>query len=470
MNKKKIFLLLPDGIGLRNFGYSDFYKKSKDKNFEIVFWNSTPFPLTDLGFSEIKINNSKLHPLTDSYKNAKVQVEFNLNIKRTKDKIYNRYRFPFSYNTLKSAVKSVLVHFITLTHSSTWGLLRIRRKIIENERKTLYYKQSLKTLQKEKPALVFCSNQRHITTVAPLIAAKDLGIPTATFIFSWDNLPKATMVVDTDYYFVWSDFMKEELQFYYPSIKSKQILVTGSPQFEMHFDKNNFQTKEIFFRQNGLDLAKKYICFSGNDITSSPDDPKYLEDIAKAVRELNSNGNNIGVIFRRSPVDFSGRFNSVLDNYAEEVVFMNPLWNALSTSWNSILPTIEDNILFSNLAEHSELVITIGSSTVFDFIAHKKPTGYLKYNQKIQLNKKWDIHKCYGFVHFRSMPSKDVVFWIDNPEQMPVAILNALSNNEKTLKEAQKWFEKINQYPPEKASERIWEAISTILQDNNLKR
>jgi hypothetical protein len=37
-----------------------------------------------------------------------------------------------------------------------------------------------------------------------LLAAQQLGIPTATFIFSWDNLPKATMVVETDYY-VWSD-------------------------------------------------------------------------------------------------------------------------------------------------------------------------------------------------------------------------------------------------------------------------
>jgi hypothetical protein len=33
-----------------------------------------------------------------------------------------------------------------------------------------------------------------------LLAAQQLGIPTATFIFSWDNLLKATMVVETDYY------------------------------------------------------------------------------------------------------------------------------------------------------------------------------------------------------------------------------------------------------------------------------
>jgi hypothetical protein len=55
--------------------------------------------------------------------------------------------------------------------------------------------------------------------VAPLLAAQDLGIPTATFIFSWDNLPKATMVVEANYYFVWSHHMKRELLLYYPNIE-----------------------------------------------------------------------------------------------------------------------------------------------------------------------------------------------------------------------------------------------------------
>ncbi|MFB9088215.1 UDP-glycosyltransferase [Flavobacterium paronense] len=463
--KEKIFILLPDGLGLRNFGYTDFYKKAADKNFEIIFWNITPFPLADMGYPELKISNAKIHPLTDIYKKAKVQVEFNLNIKRTKDKIYNRYRFPFSYSTIKNATKSILVNSVTFTHSTKWGLLRIRRKINENERKTHYYHQSLATLEKEKPAMVFCTNQRHITTVAPLLAAKDLGIPTATFIFSWDNLPKATMVVETDYYFVWSDYMKEELLFYYTYIKPEQIVVTGSPQFETHFDKNNLLTKEAFFMQNDLDLAKKYVCFSGNDETSSPDDPKYLEDIAKAVKKLNEQGNNLGVIFRRSPVDFSGRFDFIKEKYKEEVTFIEPLWKSLSTAWDSILPTIEDNVLFSNLAEHTELVLTIGSSTVFDFIAHNKPTAYLKYNQQEQLNVKWDIYKCYGFVHFRSMPSQEVVFWINNPEEMATAILNAMSKNEKILRQAGKWFEKINQNPPQLASERIWNAIDKIIKN-----
>ena len=72
-----------------------------------------------------------------------------------------------------------------------------------------------------------------------MLAARDLNIPTAVFIFSWDNLPKGMLVVEADYYFVWSTHMKNELLYYYSNIKESQIRITGSPQFEGHFDDIN---------------------------------------------------------------------------------------------------------------------------------------------------------------------------------------------------------------------------------------
>jgi hypothetical protein len=463
MKKYKIFILLPDGIGLRNFAYSDFHIIGDKENFDLIFWNNTPFDLTTLGFTEIKIGNSKSHPLTETYKNARKQIELNLNIRRTKDKVYDTYRFPFSYTTVKKAIKSSVTRLMTFTHSSPFGLARIRKKIIQEERKTLYYHQCLETLQKEKPALVFCTNQRPMTAIAPLLAAQELGIPTATFIFSWDNLPKATMVVETDYYFVWSDLMEKELLFYYPYIKQEQVFVTGTPQFEIHFNNKLLISKDDFFKQNNLDLNKQYICFSGDDFTTSPDDPAYLEDTAKAVTELNHKGYNLGIIFRRCPVDFSDRYDSILTKYSNIIVAIDPLWQPLSSTWNTILPTKGDDSLLSNLAEHCEMVLNLGSSMVFDFVSHKKACAYFRYNQKIQLDKKWDLLRCYQYVHFRSMPNKDAVLWINSPAEIGAIIAKGLSNPSKVVGNAQKWFEVINQHPPQEASKRIWQAINAII-------
>lgn len=466
MKEKKIFLLLLDGVGLRNFAYSKFNQVGTKRNFNIVFWNKTVFPVASLGFKEIKFDFIKLHPFTDILKIVKTRVSLNLFIKRTHDLVYESYKFKLSYKTINVSIKSIISWILIGILSNERGLVLIDKAINYFERKTAYYKYCREILQAEKPEIIFCTSQRHVQSVAPLLAAKDLNIPTASFIFSWDNLPKATMIVDTDYFFVWSEHMKKEILFYYPNIKESQVIVTGTPQFEIHFDKQSIVSREEFFKTHSLDLNKKYICFSGDDVTTSPDDEKYLEDLAIAVERMNQKEYNLGIIFRRCPVDFSTRYDDVLKKYEHIIVQIDPLWKPFTSYWDTILPTKEDGILFSNIAEHSEMVVNLGSTTVFDFVSHNKPCGYFRYNQKNQADKNWDIFKCYKFVHFRSMESKDSVIYLDSPDEIGGKIENVLNNNHQmNLDAANKWFRKINQYPPQLASERIWDAINEICKE-----
>ena len=462
MKNNKIFILLPDGIGLRNFAYTDFYQIGIQQGFEIIFWNNTPFSLNDLGYNEIKIQNSKTHFLTDVYKNARKHIELNLNIKKHKDSVYNSYRFPFVYSSFKNVIKNLLTKGLILLYTSDSGLQYIRKKIKNLERTTISYKNSIKTLQKEQPALVFCTNQRPVTGIATMLAAQDLGIPTATFIFSWDNLPKATMVLETDYYFVWSEYMKKELLFYYQYIKPNQIIVTGTPQFEPYYDKNKLLTKDEFFKKNGLDFNKKYICYSGDDVTTCPDDQQYLEDLAIAVLKLNKSGHNLGIIFRRCPVDFSPRFDNVLANYQEVIVPIAPQWERKGEMWNTILPTPDDIVLQVNTIAYTEMVVNLGSSMVFDFVVNNKPCAYINYNVNNKVLINWSVEKIYNYVHFRSMPEDKAVIWLNNSEEIASKIENALQDATETIEYAKKWFEIINQHSPQNASKRIWDAIKII--------
>jgi hypothetical protein len=463
MKNNKIFILLPDGIGLRNFAYSDFYKLGISNQFDVVFWNNTPFELADLGFNEIKITNSKNNPLTDVLKNVRKHIELNLNIKKFSDLVYDTYRFPFSYKNIKSAIKSFSIRLLTKIYSSEKGLKAIRNKIISNERKTLFYKESLETLKREKPALVFCTNQRPQSAIAPIIAAKDLGIPTVAFIFSWDNLPKATMVVETDYYFVWSNHMKKELLHYYPYIKEEHVFVTGTPQFETHYDTSRLLPKESFFEKYHLDSTKIYICYSGDDITTCPDDPKYLNDVATAVSQLNDEGYNLGIIFRRCPVDFSARYDAVLTKFQDVITPIAPLWKRIGEGWNTILPTPEDLDLQLNTIHHTKFVINLGSSMVFDYITQNKSCMYINYDVKNKAIQDWSVKKIYNYIHFRSMPTNQAVVWIESPESIKNLILENLNTNFESIENAQLWFEKIVAQPANKASERIWEAIKSIV-------
>lgn len=460
---QKIFILLPDGIGLRNFAFTDFYKIGKEKGFAITYWNNTPFNLSNLGFSEIKIKKAKASPLTDIYKNARKHIELNLSIRKEKDLVYDTYRFPFTFKTIRSTVKNVASQFLIATHSSDRGLKRIRENIKKEERKTAYFQDCLQTLKAQKPAIVFCTNQRPVLAVAPVLAAQELGIPTATFIFSWDNIPKATMVVETDYYFVWSDLMKKELLLYYPYIQENQIFVTGTTQFESHFNSDKIDSKELFFKKHELDVNKKYICYSGDDITTCPDDPQYLEDVAAAVRQLNKEGNSLGIIFRRCPVDFSSRFDVVLEKNKDIIMAIVPKWKKMGDGWNSILPTQADLDLQINTIYHTEMVVNLGSSMVFDYVTYKKPCAFINYDVKNKVLEDWSVSKIYNYVHFRSMPNKNAVIWLNSQEEIAAKIKLGLNNSDDIIENAQKWFRVIAGETPTQASEKIWDAIDTII-------
>lgn len=463
MKNNKVFILLPDGIGLRNFAYTDFYKIGKELGFEITYWNNTPFNLNPLGFNEIKISNSKNHSFTEIYKNARKHIELNLFVEKFNDQTYNSYRFPFGSKTFKQKIKTFLTKRIIKDYNSESKLKVLIKKINHLETKTDYFRQCLETLKREQPGLVFCTNQRPMSAIAPIEAAKYLGIPTATFIFSWDNIPKATMVITTDYYFVWSEFMKKELLKHYPYIHENQIVITGTPQFENHFNSSFQIDRETFFKQHNLDLNKKYICYSGDDITTSPNDPQYLKDTAQAVRSLNQKGYNLGIIFRRCPVDFSTRFDGVLKEYQDTIVAIEPLWKKIGDGWNTVLPTAEDMVLQTNTISHTEFVINLGSSMVFDYACHQKPCVYVNYDVSDPVLSNWSVQKIYKYIHFRSMPSQDAVSWFNNIEEIELKTQNLLDRKIETITEAKDWFKTINQHPSDKASERIWDFIKTIV-------
>ena len=466
-NKNKLLVFLPDGIGLRNFVFGNFHKTAKEHNYYITYWNNTQYPINEkLGLDEIKIKKAKNHFFSDLIKRTKKEIELKKSFIKTNDKAYLSYIFKVSNNSFKQVVKNLIVKYLTLTNSHEKSVEKLFVKIAKHERKTAYYEQSLKTLEQEKPNFLFCTNQRHILAVAPMLAARDLNIPTAVFIFSWDNLPKGMLVVEADYYFVWSTHMKNELLYYYSNIKESQIRITGSPQFEGHFDDINIESKQIFFSKHNLDLSKKYILFSGDDITTSPYDHFYLEDIAKIVRDKNKNyDSKLGIIYRKCPVDFTGRHLSLVEEYKDVIVCIDPLWENHGNSWDTVMPLKEDNQLLANTIRYSELIINVGSSMIFDAICHNKPCAYINYNSEKGDATKWNIEKIYKFIHFKSMPSKDAVLWVNTKEDYSIVIDEVLKGDFK-LEQTKKWFSKINNFPKD-SSEEIYRTINSIILNNS---
>lgn len=461
---KKIFVFFPDGVGLRNFAFTQFKALGEQKGYQIVYWNNTVFSLKEaLGYDEVKIENHSIHRLTPIYSRIRKHIELNVFQKKFKDEVYATYKFPFSYHGIKNTLVTLYSKLLIEFNSSEKGIVRIRKRINSLECSTEKYQYCKAQLQEHQPDLVFCTTQRATQSISALLAAQDLGIPTVAFVYSWDNVPKAMQVVETDFYLVWSDLMKSEVLKYYPFVNESQVIVTGTPQFEPHYDKSLLEKREDFFAQYGLDTTKKYICYSGDDETTSPLDQYYLEDLAHAVRSLNAKGKNLGIIYRKCPVDTTTRYNAVLEANVDIIVVLDPIWKPLGKQWNEILPTKEDLAMLYNVCAHSEFVTNVCSSTVFDFLAHDKSCIYFNYEQP-QLKKGIrDIGQNYKYVHFRSMPSQNAAVFCTDKKELEHLVNQILEGKLSNVPDGKKWYEIVAGANPTQASEKIWSAIENCI-------
>lgn len=441
MEKTKILLLFSDGVGIRNYLYSDVFKGiNKDiilfHNFDsetiAAIRQSTPFNeeitiphyqesikekfLRELiCLSRLYYNNSKVH-------NPTLLTNWNWNQKTFFKKIF--------YKTIE---------FLAPFFKEYSAILKLEKNYQKAIRQNSFYDEVKVVLKKTQPGMIFCSHQRALKATTIFAAATDLGISTKTVIFSWDNLPKARMALRADNYLVWSENMKQELNLYYPEIDSDQIHVTGTPQFEFYEDTANIIEKEIFYQKYNLDPNKKIICFSGDDTKTSPDDPVYLKDIAEEITKANLQ-QEYQIILRRCPVDFSGRFDIVINQYRDLIKEVVPLWYFnTSKEWNSVYPAFDDVKLLVSTAFYSDIVVNVGSTMAFDFSMFNKPCVFINYDQQNQAVKDWSVKNIYQFQHFSSMPNKDAVIWLNSKEE----IIEKLTVKKEVSPEMLKWKETV---------------------------
>lgn len=420
MKKNKVLLLFPDGVGIRNYLYSSVFKNVKEDL--VLFHNFDQETVTAIketvalsetivipGYKESMkekflrelICLARLYYNAEKVTNPSLLTNWNWNQKTLSKKIFYKsieMMVPFGkgYDTI----------------------LKLEKKYQKALRKNPFYEEVKSILERVQPNTVFCSHQRGLKGATVFAVAKDLGIPTTTVIYSWDNLPKARMALRADRYLVWSDYMKKEMELYYPEIPSETIYVTGTPQFEFYENRQNIIDKEVFFKKYDLDPAKKIICFSGDDMLTSPDDPGYLNDVAEELSKTHFK-DDYQILLRRCPVDFSGRFDSVVQKYAGLIKEAPPLWYFNSSKdWNAVYPSIEDVKLLVSTAFYADIVVNVGSTMAFDFGMFDKPCVFINYDQENKKTQNWSVKTIYQFQHFKSMPNKEAVIWLNNKNEI----------------------------------------------------
>lgn len=461
----RLLLLIPDGVGVRNFLYTDFIDKAINAGHKVIVWSESNILNLINAASVVKVALPDLQytdKWSETLRKAWQKGMLKYQAKVFKDDIYLDYIQKTISGKFSSRIKEFLSSIILFRPTSYSRLKNIKKKYIERTTRLPYYRECLDQLKVIRPDVLFCTHQRALNAIAPLMAARSLNIPTACFIYSWDNLPKATMFIVADQYLVWSEHMKRELISYHPEIEERNICVTGTPQFTPYFNKSLQLDRKEFALRYRLNHEDSWICYSGDDIRTSPYEPVYLAHLSEAVKRLNNvSKRNIHIIFRRCPTDKSNRFDEILEQNTDLITTVDPLWEPVEhgSGWDKVIPKNEDIALLVNTSLHSDMVINVGSTMAFDFNIFSKPALFINYNAVA--NQKWDIHKIYRFTHFRTMNGLNPVIWINSKDEWGQRIEEAYLNKN-VVSECHIWHSKIAMHPLEDANDRIIIALEKI--------
>lgn len=437
----KICFLIPDGVGIRNYLYSDLLKNLHENGHEVVIWHALDQKVVELsaqinGFTpkEMKFVSYPEDFIIQLLRESTTYARLKHNSQLTENPtiMLNWHEMVGSFKRkalvwLSRKIGNQIKGYKSIIATEGIYFARLRKA-----EAYLQYKEQLKAL---KPDVLFCTHQRYPGASYALAAGDDLGITTFSSIFSWDNLPKARLPIRANFYTVWSGHMAEELRFYYPEIEKKQILITGTPQFDFYRSENSIVSREEFANQFGLDASKYWVCFSGCDIKTSPLDAAYLEDVAKALQGQE----DIQLIFRQVPVENVDRYKPVLNDHPE-IVHLNPIWNK-GTYWNQFFPFPEDIAHLVNLSYHCSTVVNIGSTMALDFSWFDRPGLYLNYDH--QPNQKWTVKDIYRFQHFRSMGNWDAVVWANGSSEILEKVRQIINQPESVAQDRKLWLERI---------------------------
>lgn len=433
-NNNKIMLLFPDGVGIRNYLYSDVFKGMEK---ELVLFHAFDAKTEQAVKRITEIQNTRSIPkYTESLKEKFLRELICLSRLKCNAALVGNKTILTNWKTTHTGFFKKffykLIEIASLRFKSYESILSLEKLYQQSIRTSKFYSEVRKIIVDVAPAKLFCSHQRGVQCAPIFAAAHDLGIETITVIYSWDNLPKARMALRADKYLVWSDYMLEELKLYYPEIKEQQIFVTGTPQFECYQKPENIISKAEFYTKYDLDISKKIICYSGDDILTCPDDAQYLADLADELVKNNLT-TDYQILLRRCPVDISGRFDAIVSRYPDLIKEAPPIWNfEPNSSWTTIYPLPADIKMLVSTAYYASIVVNLGSTMAFDFAMFEKPCIYINYDQEDKVNPDWSVKTIYNFQHFKSMPNKEVVFWWNSKNDLS-KLLKHITFNQITL-------------------------------------
>ncbi|RAJ25219.1 hypothetical protein LX77_01521 [Gelidibacter algens] len=464
---KRLGIVITDGVGFRNYILSDFIKEAESKFDRVIIYSFLPKAVYKDYVTHSEIVELQTYQETfytwffmkcKEVSHLQLHRKGNFGIQDTYD--INKQKS----STVRGYAKRFIYALTKVFHSEKWiqRFNDLQQQTFKSNRITEGY---VRQLQLDQVDFLYFTHQRP-PYIAPLIyAAEQLNISTGTFIFSWDNLAsKGRMAGNFDHYFVWSHLMKSELLTFYKSVDASQIHVVGTPQFEPYVLERYKTTQQDFSAKFNLEPQMKTICFSCGDVSTSKNDPIYIEAIANAIQSQEIK-QQVNFLVRTSPAETPERFQYLKEKFPF-IVWNYPEWplrrEGHQETWSQRVPTFEDMVDLRSILENCDVFINMCSTMSLDAMCFDKPVINPVFGNNE--NGLYNDQRFLNYTHYKRVAESGAVAIVKNGPEL-VAAVNIAMSNPKLRLEAQKELLQLQiSCELRGTSERISETIKASLQ------
>ena len=228
-----------------------------------------------------------------------------------------------------------------------------------------------------QPDLVFnCSHIHGPLADFPLRVAHGLGYKTAAFLFSWDNLTsRGRIMVPYDHFLVWTESIKQKLLEIYPNTAPGRVTVTGTPQFDFHFDSRFELSREELCARVGLDAARPFILYTTGmnpDFAEEHRTVRFVIDFLQTLPTVERPQLLVRTYIKGNSPEMLALGEEMRGH--PDVVFPPIL---LDKQW--IIPLHEDLYIYSNLLRHCVMGINGASTVTLELMMMGKPVVNLAF-------------------------------------------------------------------------------------------
>ena len=201
-------------------------------------------------------------------------------------------------------------------------------------------------------------------------AARDLGIPIATSILSFDNLTSRGPLPRDDYYMVWGSSMKAHLARFYPEIDEQRMFVTGTPQFDFHRRPACLWPRERTLVALALPPRSRYFLYGASHAMLTPEEPLLVSQLATQMARHPVLHRHVLVV-RLHPLDDPGRWAALVRDHPG--VRLSAPFDNTSAVDGWALPSADDYARLTSSLIHADGCVNIASTISLDAAIVDRP-------------------------------------------------------------------------------------------------